>query len=169
MDSLPAASAAWPVKVFKCNHQSKHRGKGGGDRHQLRPQPRGRARPYPLPSMHSPQHWRKHRGRRGGIKHQLRYRPHEYSISILLSSVHVFDNKLDGLLARVSFQRGIRCCGVFSGEVWPLLAVFCHCAAHRDLQAGQELRLPPRAQQGTSAAWPVRPLGSWMRTLPKTA
>ncbi len=97
VDSPPADSAAWLVKVFKCKHQSKHRGKGGGDKHQLWSWPQ--ARPSLLPSMHSPQHVRKHWGGRGGIKHRLRFQPHGCSISILLTSVHALDNKLGGFCA----------------------------------------------------------------------
>ncbi len=106
VDSPPAA---WPVEVFKFKHRSKHRGKGGVDKHQLQPQPHRQARPSLLPSMHPPQHRRKHRGKHGGIKHRLQSRPHGSSLSsILLPNVQALDNKLDNLHACISFQWDIR-------------------------------------------------------------
>ncbi len=106
---LPADSAAWPV--FKCKHWSKHRGKGGGDKHQLRPRPQRQARLSLLVSMHSPQHGRRHCGsEHGEIKHRLCCWPHGYSIRILLASVQALDNKLDVLRTRISFQQNIRNC-----------------------------------------------------------
>ncbi len=91
VDSLPADSAAWPVKVFKC----KHGGKGGGDKLQLRPGPQRQARPPLLRSLYSPQH--------GGNT--------EVDVEGLNSDCgpgQALDNKLDDLGARTSFQQDIR-------------------------------------------------------------
>ncbi len=95
-----------------CKHRSKHWGKGGGGKHQLRPESHRQARPSLLPFMHLPKHGRKHRGGCGGIKHRLWSQPHGYSMpSILLASVQVL-NKLDS-------HQDIRNCNVFYfTETW---------------------------------------------------
>ncbi len=176
----------WLVEVFKCKHWSKHQAKGEGDKHQIQPRLQKQARPSLLPSMHSLQNGRKHRGSKGGeIKHQLRSRPQRYSISILLARVQALDNKLYGLRARISFQRVIRNCNVpcftetsLNRDLRGHAAL--HPRGHRHMNSGclivfsllwlrKKIPDTPGQRWGAQEELPLRPLVSWLRTLPRIA
>ncbi len=63
---------------------------------------------------------RKHCGRRAGIRNRLRKRAHSPPLpSILLANVQSWENKMDDLRARISFQRDIRDCNILClTETW---------------------------------------------------
>ncbi len=63
---------------------------------------------------------KKHSGRHAGIRNRLRERAHSPPLpSILLANVQSFENKMDDLRARISFQRDIRDCNILClTETW---------------------------------------------------
>jgi hypothetical protein len=60
-----------------------------------------------------PKHRRRRKGTRGSLLVQLRRHAHHPRLpSILLANVQSFDNKVDALRARISFQRDIGACNI---------------------------------------------------------
>ncbi len=70
--------------------------------------------------LNNPRRRRKHRGRRAGIRNRLRERAHSPPLpSILLANVQFLENKMDDLIARISFQWDIRDCKILClTETW---------------------------------------------------
>ncbi len=72
--------------------------------------------------LHNPRRWRikKHRKKRAGIRNRLRERAHSPPLlSIRLTNVQSLENKMDGLRARISFQRDVRDCKILClSETW---------------------------------------------------